>query len=395
MRFGWTVFVVLLLSGAQAAADGDSIRGFSESGSRAQRALEERFDSHYKKDNLREWMKILSAHPHHVGSPHGKQNAEFVAAAFREWGYETEIETFYVLFPTPKVRVLEIVEPTSFGALLQEPALAEDATSGQIDEQLPTYNAYSPDGDVTAEIVYVNRGIPDDYEELDKRGISVEGRIVLARYGGSWRGIKPKVAAEHGAVGVILYSDPTDDGYSQGAAYPEDEFKTEHTVQRGSILDMPLRAGDPLTPNRGATKKAKRLKRADVETLPTIPTLPISYHDAMPILKALAGPVAPESWRGTLPLTYRMGPGPVTVHMKLEFNWDTVPAYDVIARMKGSVWPDQWIMRGNHHDAWVNGAADPISGLVSLMEEARVVAELARAGQPPKRSPPGMPKSRD
>ncbi len=350
------------------------------------RAIETQFDSHMNRDNLRNWMKRLSARPHHVGSPYGKENAEFIAAQFKSWGYETEIETFHVLFPTPKTRVLEMIAPVKFTPSLSEPPLKEDATSSQTNEQLPIYNAYSVDGDVTGELVYVNYGVPRDYEELEQRGIAVKGKIVIARYGGSWRGIKPKVAAEHGAIGCLIYSDPRDDGYFQGDVYPQGAYRNERGAQRGSVADMPLYPGDPLTPFIGATKDAKRLPTKEAPTLTKIPVMPISYSDAKPLLQALGGPVAPESWRGALPITYHCGPGPAKVRLKLEFNWNIAPAYDVIAKIKGSEFPDEWIIRGNHHDAWVNGADDPISGMVATMEEARAIGELVKTGWKPKRT---------
>ncbi len=331
-------------------------------------------------------MKRLSARPHHLGSAYNKENADFIAAQFRSWGYETKLEQFEVLFPTPKTRLVEMTTPERFTLKLSEPAVAGDATSGQQTEQLPPYNAYSIDGDVTAPIVYVNYGIPADYDELEKRGIDVKGKIVLARYGGSWRGIKPKVAAEKGAVGCIIYSDPRNDGFFQGDVYPKGSWRNENGVQRGSVMDMPLFPGDPLTKGVGATKDAKRLALKDAPTLTKIPVLPISYSDALPLLKNLDGAVVPESWRGSLPVTYHFGGSTPTVRLKLEFNWDIKPIYNVIATMRGNERPDQWIIRGNHRDAWVNGADDPISGLVAMMEEARALSELLKAGWKPKRT---------
>jgi len=348
--------------------------------------LETKFDSYLKASNLDVWMKRLTARPHHTSSPYDKENAEFIAAQFKSWGYETKIEEFYVLFPTPKTRSLEMTMPLKITASLTEPGLAEDATSGQTGEQLPIYNAYSTDGDVTGELVYVNYGVPKDYEELEQRGIDVKGKIVIARYGGAWRGIKPKVAAEHGAVGCIIYSDPRDDGFYQGDVYPKGAWRNENGAQRGSVMDMPLYNGDPLTPGIGATKDAKRLDRKDAQTITKVPVLPISYSDALPLLKSLTGQVVPDSWRGALPITYHFGPGKSVVHLRLEFNWNIVPIYDVIATMKGSEFPDEWIIRGNHHDGWVNGAGDPTSGMVATMEEARGLAELVRTGWKPKRT---------
>ncbi|MFL6263586.1 MAG: M28 family metallopeptidase [Thermoanaerobaculia bacterium] len=360
--------------------------GFSNDHASQQRTLETRFDSNLDAASIREWMRRLSARPHHVGSPYDKDNAEFMAGLFRSWGFQTQIEQFKVLFPTPKTRLLEMVAPSRFTATLSEPPLPEDATSGQTTEQLPTYNAYSVDGDVTGELVYVNYGVPKDYEELDRRGIDVKGKIVIARYGGSWRGIKPKVAAEHGAIGCIIYSDPSGDGYLQGDVYPKGGWRSDRSVQRGSVADMPTYSGDPLTPGVGATENAKRLDLKEVQTLTKIPVLPISYGDALPLLKAMAGAMAPEEWRGSLAAPYHLGPGPARVHLKVAFNWNLAPIYDVIARIPGSERPDEWVIRGNHHDAWVNGASDPVSGMVAELAEARAIGELVKGGWKPRRT---------
>ncbi|HTI12008.1 MAG TPA: transferrin receptor-like dimerization domain-containing protein [Puia sp.] len=362
------------------------LAGFSEAGAKQEFAVEEKFDSYLQAANLDSSMKTLSSHPHHVGSPGGKADADYIYQRFKSWGYDVQIETFYVLFPTPKERLLEMTGPTPYKAVLAEPALKEDATSGQTKEQLPTYNCWSPDGDVTADLVFVNYGIPEDYDRLERMGISVKGKIVLAKYGHSWRGIKPKVAQEHGAIGCIIYSDPKDDGYFEGDVYPKGAFKNEYGVQRGSVMDMPIYPGDPLTPGIGATKDAKRLDRNEVTTILKIPVLPISYHDAAPLLKALEGPVAPESWRGALPITYHVGPGKTKVHLRLAFNWDIKPINDIIAKLPGSQWPDEWVIRGNHHDGWVNGASDPLSGQAAMLEEARAVSELVKTGWKPKRT---------
>ena len=348
--------------------------------------LEAQFDAVLNPQNLDDWMKHMSSKPHHVGSPWSKQNAEFIAEKFESWGFETEIEIFDVLMPFPIIRKLEMVGPNKVSLQLKEPAFDEDATSGITKDLLPGFNAFSADGDVTAELVYVNYGIPADYEELERLGIKVEGKIILARYGGSWRGIKPKVAREKGAIGCILYSDPKDDGYFQGDVYPDGPYRMEHGLQRGSVLDMPLYPGDPLTPGYGAKPDVERLAIEDAPTIMKIPVMPISYADALPLLKALEGPVAPSSWRGALPVTYHIGPGPIKVHLQLKFDWGLRRAYNPVAKLKGSVYPDEWIMRGNHHDGWAQGAADPISGMVSLMEEARAIGELVKTGWRPKRT---------
>ena len=362
------------------------MRGFSASGAAAERDWETKFRAIPDTGNLRSYMQRLSARPHHVGSPYDKDNAEWILARFKEWGLDASIETFDVLFPTPKERLLEMVEPKQFTARIAEPTVPVDPTSSQHNEQLPTYNAYSRDGDVTAPLVYVNYGVPDDYEQLDRMGISVKGAIVIARYGASWRGIKPKVAAEHGAVGCLIYSDPRDDGYMPGDVFPNGPYRPRDGVQRGSVMDMPVYPGDPLTPGVGATKDARRLPLDQVTTITKIPVMPISYGDAEPMLAALEGPVAPAAWRGALPITYHVGPGAAKVHLKLAFNWDIKPLYDVIVRIPGAVYPDEWIMRGNHHDAWVNGAEDPLSGTAPEMEEARAFATLLRQGWKPKRT---------
>jgi len=378
--------IVLCVAVTGQAVNNSVIMGFTAEGSRAEKAAEAKFDSFLKADNLREWMRRLSARPHHLGSAYDHDNAEFIASLMRGWGYETQIEEFQVLFPTPKTRVVEMTAPERFTAKLVEPPVPGDSTSGQQGEQLPSYNAYSIDGDVTAPLVYVNYGVPGDYDELERRGIDVKGKIVIARYGGAWRGIKPKVAAEHGAVGCIIYSDPRDDGFFQGDVYPQGAWRNENGVQRGSVLDMPIYGGDPLTKGIGATKNAKRIDRKDVTTLTKIPVLPISYGDALPMLRNLDGAVVPAAWRGALPITYHFGGGSPTVHLKLEFNWDIKPIYDVIAKMKGSERPDEWIIRGNHYDAWVNGAEDPLSGQVAMIAEAGAIGELAKTGWRPKRT---------
>jgi len=367
-------------------ADPPVLAGFSAESARTEHDVENKFRAVPDRANLRQYMQRLSARPHHVGSPYDKDNAEWMLAKFKEWGWDAKIENYYVLFPTPKERVLELTEPSHFKAKLQEPPVSGDSTSSQQDEQLPSYNAYSIDGDVTAPLVYVNYGAQDDYKELERLGVSVKGAIVIARYGATWRGIKPKLAAEHGALGCIIYSDPRDDGYAQGETYPAGPFRPADGVQRGSVMDMPVYSGDPLTPGVGATKEAKRLKLSEVTTLTKIPTLPISYADAQPLLAAMTGPVAPENWRGGLPITYRVGPGASKVHLKVSFNWDTKTLYDVIARIPGSTYPDEWIIRGNHHDAWVNGAEDPIAGTVALLEEARGLGTLVSQGWRPKRT---------
>src|SRR3954466_8340891 len=392
MKLGWIVCFAILItqilsaqseSGKKSTED-SNLLGYSSQSSQQQKEWEKKFRDGIVPDNVRENMRRLSARPHNVGSPYDKDNAEWILSKFKEYGFDAHIETFSVLFPTPKERVVELLEPTKFTAKLQEPVLPVDPTSNQSAEQLPTYNAYSIDGDVTAPLVYVNYGNREDYEQLDRLGISVKGAIVIARYGGGWRGIKPKVAGEHGAVGCIIYSDPKGDGYYNGDDYPNGGWRPRLGVQRGSVMDTDY-PGDPLTPGVGATADAKRLSIREAKTITRIPVLPISYADATPLLSALKGPIAPENWRGGLPITYHLGPGPAKVHLKVSSNWDMKPIYDVIGTLHGSD-DGQWVVRGNHFDAWVNGADDPISGQSALIEEARMLGELHRQGWVPKRT---------
>ncbi|HEY4900012.1 MAG TPA: transferrin receptor-like dimerization domain-containing protein [Terriglobales bacterium] len=376
-----------LLAQATQTPRSEPLLGFTAQSSAQEREWEQKFKALPSPQLMRDYMQRLSARPHHVGSAYDKQNAEWILAQFQSWGWDAKIEQFDVLFPTPTFRLLEMTEPTRFTAKLDEPALAVDPTSGQKAEQLPTYNAYSPDGDVTAPLVFVNYGLPADYEVLERLGVSVKGAIVIAKYGNSWRGVKPRVAWEHGAMGCLIYSDPADDGYFEDRVFPEGPMRPKDGVQRGSVMDFPhAYPGDPLTPGVGATPEAKRLDIKDAKNLAKIPTLPISYGDAQPLLAALTGPVAPKEWRGALPITYHVGAGATRVHLKLEFDWKLRPVYDVIARMPGTTEADEWVVRGNHHDAWVNGAEDPISGQVALLEEARALGELHKQGWNPKRT---------
>jgi len=380
-----TAHLTFAQSAQTVTASTSRLGGYSSQSSKTERDWETKLQAGIDPENLRQNMQRLSARPHHVGSPYDKENADWILSKFKEWGFDAHIETFQVLFPTPKERIVEMIEPTKFRAKLQEPPVPGDPTSSQTAEQLPTYNAYSIDGDVTAPLVYVNYGNREDYEQLDRLGISVKGAIVIARYGEGWRGIKPKVGAEHGAIGCIIYSDPKEDGYFNGDDYPKGGWRPRDGVQRGSVMDTDY-PGDPLTPGVGATADAKRLDIKDAKTITKIPVLPISWGDALPLLSALQGPVVPESWRGALPITYHVGPGPAKVHLKVTSNWDLKPVNDVIATMRGSDLPDEWVIRGNHYDAWVNGADDPIAGMVAVLEEGRMLGELHKQGWNPKRT---------
>ena len=378
-------FFLGTLAAAGPGAPGTVLFGFTPAGSVTQLALEQRFDAALDPADLRAWLKTLSAEANHVGSPHDKANAEAVRDLFRQWGWDAKIEVFEVLYPTLKSHTLELVGPTKFVASLKEDAIEGDATSTRTDG-LPPYNVYGADGDVTADLVYLNYGMPQDYEDLARRGIDVKGKIVITRYGGGWRGLKPKLAQDHGAVGCIIYSDPQDDGYAAGDVYPKGGFRPASSLQRGSVLDMALYPGDPLTPGVGATKAAKRLALKDAKTVLKIPVLPISYGDAQPFLAALGGPVAPAAWRGSLPITYHMGPGPAKVHLMISSDWGLKPLYDVIARIPGAEAPDEWVVRGNHRDGWVFGAWDPLSGHIAMLAEAKAIGTLLKSGWKPRRT---------
>ncbi|MBI4420526.1 MAG: M28 family peptidase [Gemmatimonadetes bacterium] len=369
-----------------AVAQPAPIRGFPPDALSQRTAFEHRLRAVPDTARLREYQRIMSERPHHAGSPGSKAVAEWALSKFREFGLDAKIEQLEALAPWPTSRRLELLAPEPYVAKLAEPVIREDKDSGD-PGQLPTYNAYSADGDVTAELVYVNYGIPEDYEQLARLGIEVKGKIVIARYGQSWRGIKVKVAAEHGAVGCIIYSDPREDGYYVGDVYPKGPMRNETGVQRGSVMDMPLYPGDPLTPGWGAVPGSRKLPRAEAKTLMKIPVLPLSHGDALPLLRNLGGPVVPaDNWKGALPITYHVGPGPAKVRLAVRFDWQVRPLYNVIARIPGSTFPDEWVIHGNHHDAWVNGADDPISGAVALLESARSFGEAVKAGWRPQRT---------
>jgi N-acetylated-alpha-linked acidic dipeptidase len=350
-------------------------------------ALERNFDAQISSADQLAWLQQMSSAPNHVGSPHDKANADFELALFKQWGWDAHIERFDVLYPTPISTVVELVTPSHVVLGGQEPAVAEDPTSSNTAGALPPYVAYQGDGDVTGPVVYINYGMPADYDALEQRGISVRGKIVLARYGGGWRGLKPKLAQEHGAIGCLIYSDPADDSYASADVYPKGGGRPEAGVQRGSVADMPTYPGDPLTPGVGATPNARRLTRAEAKTILKIPTLPISYRDATRIIAALDGPLATGKQRGGLGLAYHWGGSDaVRVHLAVKSDWSLKPVYDVIGMLRGATMPDQWIVRGNHHDGWVFGASDPLSGQVALMSEAKALGALYRSGWRPART---------
>src|SRR6204780_3577191 len=383
---GALIYAAVAAAGPTDQAGGGALLGFSAAHSLDEQTAERQFDADLNAGELREWMRTMASEPNQVGSVHDKANGEFMLQKFREGGWDASIETFSVLYPTPRHIALQLIAPTRYTASLAEPAIKADASSGHSAGALPPYNVYGADGDVSAELVYVNYGMPDDYKELDRRAISVKGRIVIARYLGGWRGLKPKLAHEHSAIACLIYSDPRDDGYFLGDVYPAGGWRPADGVQRGSVADITIYPGDPLTPGVGATADAQRLPLSEAKTLMKIPVLPISYADAQPLLAALGGPVAPASWRGALPITYHIGPGPAKVRLQVQSDWSLKPIYDVIAKIVGSELPDEWVVRGNHHDGWVFGAWDPLSGNSALIAEAKAIGALLKSGWRPRRT---------
>ena len=362
-----------------------NLRGFTTANSIAQKKYEEAFKQLTSPEICRQELRRLTEEPHLAGTENSRKIAQYLYNKYKEYGLDAQIYEYEVYLPYPiEVRV-EMVAPTHYLAIGKEESWEWDKDSYETDI-VAGYNAYSPDGDVTADLIYVNRGLPDDYRKLTEMGISVEGKIAIARYGGSYRGVKAKVAGEQGAVGLIIYSDPSDDGYMKGDVYPRGPWRSPDAIQRGTVKYIFQYAGDPLTPGWASTKDAHRLPIAEATDLPQIPVAPLAYRDAEPLLKALAGPNVPTNWQGGLPFAYHIGPGPAKVHLKIRSEHKNRPIYNVIAKLKGTGTPDHWVILGNHHDAWVYGAADPSSGTVSLLEVARCLGQLAKEGYRPKRT---------
>jgi N-acetylated-alpha-linked acidic dipeptidase len=361
------------------------IRGFSAAASAAEATRERDLKAMPSAKAAEADFDVMTAEPHHTGSPYEIKLADYVSGQFTQIGIESTKYEYSVLLPWPKQRRIDIVEPDRMKLEVEEEKIRGDQWADK-PGILPAYNAYSPSGDVTGEIVYVNFGVPSDYETLDKLGISVKGRIVLARYGGSWRGIKPKVAAEHGAIACIIYSDPHEDGYFQGDVYPDGPFRGWGMIQRGSVMDMPRYPGDPSTPDRPSKPGVERIPMDKIQTFAPIPVQPMSYRDGVELLKRLKGPVAPAAWRGALPITYHIGPGPAKVHMNLQMDYAERRLIDVVGKITGSVAPDEWVIVGSHRDAWTFGASDSVSGHVSMMAVARAMSAMMKTGWRPRRS---------
>jgi len=341
-------------------------------------------------DLAKEHLRILTSAPHVAGSPEDKKTAEYVLQKYKEAGLDAYIQEYKIWMNLPAEIHVDVVAPD--GVVMHGPA--REHVNGddpfQDDPRVVTaYNAFSPSGDVTADVIYANYGRPEDFKKLKEMGVETKGKIAIVRYGQNFRGVKPFVASEYGCVGVLIYSDPWDDGYFKGDKYPKGPYRPDTAVQRGSIQYLFRYPGDPTTPGIASVPDlpdSKRIKPEEATDLTKIPTTPLSYGDASPILANLGGQESPRDWQGALPFTYHVGPGPVKVHilLKQDYKWTTI--YDVIGMVKGSEFPEQWVITGNHRDAWVYGAVDPNSGTAAQLEAVHGVGELLKTGWKPKRT---------
>jgi N-acetylated-alpha-linked acidic dipeptidase len=326
----------------------------------------------------------LTSHPTLVSTPEDWQNVEYSMQKLQEYGLDPELVTYDVYISIPRNIGVQMTAPAPYTAKVKEDGWP---WQGNFDDVVVGYNAYSPAGDVTADLVYVNYGVPEDYALLEEMGISVEGKIAIARYGLVFRGVKTKVAYEHGAAGLILFSDPADDGFVIGSTYPYGPWRPPDGIQRGSILYIFDYVGDPLTPGWASTENARRLDPADATNLPRgVPTTPLAYGEASPLLEALGGPEVPPEWQGGLPFTYHIGPGPAEVHLGLDIDYQIEPIWNIIVTIPGSKYPDQWVIAGAHRDGWAYGTADSNSGYIVVMEMARALSELMQQGWQPDRT---------
>ncbi len=388
------VIAIVLTSNATLAQNNltntPSIDGFAPSELMQQRRFEEQFRSVPKPASAREHLRILTAEPHVAGSMEDYKTAIYVRDQWRSYGIAADIEEYQVLLPLPKTpSVVEMIAPRRERLKVQEEIIAEDSSSSSR-KIVPLFNGYSASGDVTAPLVYVNYGLPEDYAALKKLGVDARGKIVIARYGNSFRGVKAKVAEENGAVGILIYSDPADDGYVQGDVYPKGPWRPSSSAQRGSVQYLFQYPGDPLTPGTPSIKGTPRLKMQEVTDIPRIPVQPISYGDAQVLLRQLGGAVRPKGFQGGLPFAYHTGGGSgandVRVHLRTDMDYQVRTIWDVIGRIDGALEKDRWVLMGNHRDAWTFGAVDPNSGTAALLEAARSFGQLLKSGWSPRRT---------
>jgi N-acetylated-alpha-linked acidic dipeptidase len=367
--------LLLALAGPIAAQAAPPLTGFTTVSSAAERDVERRIDASIETADLDGWLRRLTSAPNQVGSPHDKENADFIAANLRDWGWRVTVEPVRVLVAYPSVQKLVLTGADRYAADFTEPAVEGDDDTKRSEGVLPGMESYSPDGAVDAPLIFVNEGLSKDYDDLERTGQSVSGKVVLVKSSGAGRWVKPRLAQQHGAVGVVIYSDPEADGFTKGDVYPAGAWRTPRTVQRGTLgIDSVLDAS--------AAKTIQAEKRTgDLR----IPVVTIGYGDAEHFLRALGGPVVPNRWQGGLPLAYHVG-GDAQVHLEVRSPWEWRTLYNVVASLPGSEYPDEWVIHGVHHDAWVYGAWDPLAGTTALLAEARAIGELAKAGVRPKRT---------
>jgi len=366
---------------------GTPLNGFAFQTSDAERGREEQFRSVPDPKSAREHLRRLTAVPHVAGTKEDYDTAVYVRDQIRSYGIPAELKEYEVLLPYPsRPSILEIVGRRREKLNLKEAVVPEDPTSSS-SKIIPLFNGYSPSGDVTAPLVYVNYGLPPDYEALKKLGVKVKGKIAIARYGNSFRGVKAKVAEENGAIGLLIYSDPSDDGYVQGDVYPKGPWRPESSAQRGSVQYLFQYPGDPLTPGKPSIPGVARLKIEEATDLTRIPVQPLSYGDARRLLEPLRGPLRPKGFQGGLPFAYHVGgTDDLRVHLKTEMDYQIRKIWNVVARIEGNEESDRWVIMGNHRDAWTFGAVDPNSGTTAMLEAARGFGQLLKNGWKPRRT---------
>ena len=370
-----------------APAAAPSIPGFLDSA--AQAALEKQFLAVPDRMRAEEHLRILTAEPHIAGSPEDLKTAEYVAQKYREAGLETEIVEYKVWLNYPAEIAVDVLHPKMPPVKLPSPERVEGDPFQSDPRVVTAYSGFSPSGEVEADLVYANYGRPEDFRKLEELKVDVKGKIVIVRYGENFRGVKSYVAQQHGAAGVIIYSDPFDDGYFKGDKYPQGPWRPESGVQRGSILYLFKYAGDPTTPGVASVPSlpdSQRVPPEQAESLPRVPTTPLSYLDARPLLENLGGPQSPREWQGALPFTYHVGPGPARVRLRLKQDYAYRTIWNVIGKIPGRELPQEWVVAGNHRDAWVYGAVDPNSGTASQLEAVHGLGVLLKSGWRPRRT---------
>ncbi|HEY4733566.1 MAG TPA: M28 family metallopeptidase [Gemmatimonadaceae bacterium] len=358
--------------------------GYSPQSSTSERALEAAAMNGPSPARASEHSRFLSAQPHMAGTPAQARTRDYVVSQMKSWGLETEVRAYKVWMPHPTSTRVWRISPNPIELSLQEGPIAEDTTSGAF-PQVMAFNGYGAAGDVRGEVVYVNYGLIEDYAQLDSMHVSVNGKIAIARYGRSFRGIKAREAEKHGALGLLIYSDPADDGFVRGDVYPLGPMRPSNGIQRGSVMNP---NGDPSTPGYGSTVNARRISESQMD-VPHIPVLPISYGNASQLLSGLSGNSIPQTWQGGLPFRYHVGPGPVQARVAVVTDAKTNPykeIWDTFGIIRGSEFPDEIVMIGGHRDAWGPGAADNVSGTVSVLEAARTIADQVRSGKRPRRT---------